>query len=76
LLAKIYDPEGAVSAGYLDELTTPDALLERARAAAARLGALSQMAFRATKKRLRGATIEHVVSSLEADMADMMVPTR
>jgi enoyl-CoA hydratase len=76
LLAKIYDPEAAVGAGYLDEVASTDGLLERARAEAARLGALSKTAFVATKKRLRGATIQHVVTSLEADMADMMVPTR
>ena len=77
LLARIYDPESAVGAGYLDEVAASgDAVLERARAEATRLGALSKSAFQATKKRLRGATIQHVMTSLEADMADMMVPTR
>ncbi|HTL39147.1 MAG TPA: crotonase/enoyl-CoA hydratase family protein [Kofleriaceae bacterium] len=76
LLAKIYDPESAIGAGYLDEVASADAVLERARAEATRLGALSKAAFQATKKRLRGATIQHVLTSLETDMADMMVPTR
>jgi enoyl-CoA hydratase len=76
LMAQIYDPEGAVRAGYLDAVTSADALLDQAKTEAARLGGLSKMAFRATKKRLRGRTIEYITSSMDSDMADMMVPTR
>jgi enoyl-CoA hydratase len=69
LLAQIYDPAGAVSAGYLDVVEPADQVLTRARTEATRLAALSRGAFTATKKRLRGTTIEHIRTSLEADMA-------
>jgi enoyl-CoA hydratase len=75
LLAKIYGPETAVRAGYLDAVVSPDEVLEHAKAVATRLGALPRAAFKATKKRLRGATIEHITTSLDSDMRDLMVPT-
>jgi enoyl-CoA hydratase len=68
LLAQIYEPDGALGAGFLDAVLPADQLLERARAEATRLAALPANAFRATKTRLRGATIEHVRTSVEADM--------
>jgi enoyl-CoA hydratase len=76
LQARIYDPEGALRAGYLDAVTSADTLLEEARAEAARLGALSRNAFRATKKRLRGKMIAHVLGTLDADVADLLTPAR
>lgn len=75
LLAQIYDPDAAVRAGYLDAVTSADAVLEQARTEATRLAAFSRMAFRATKKRLRGTTITHITSSLDTDMADLMMPS-
>ena len=74
LMAQIYAPDDAVRAGYLDEVVAADALLDRARQEAARLGALPKVAYRATKARLRGATIQHIRGSLEADMAQIMMP--
>ena len=74
LLATIYAPEDAARAGYLDEVVAPDQLMARAKAEAARLGALPNGAYRATKARLRGATIAHVRDSLERDMASIMTP--
>jgi enoyl-CoA hydratase len=76
LLAKIYDPEAAVAAGYLDEVIAADQVVARATAEAARLGAFSQMAFRATKARLRGRTIKYINAEMDADMRDLMMPTR
>ena len=75
LLAKIYNPETAARAGYLDATLPAAGLLDHAKAEAARLGALPRSAFKATKKRLRGASIEHITSSLDADVRDLMVPT-
>jgi enoyl-CoA hydratase len=75
LLAQIYDPDTAVQAGYLDAVAPADQVLERARAEAARLGALSRSAFRATKTRLRGKTIAHISETLDSDMRDLMIPT-
>jgi enoyl-CoA hydratase len=68
LRATIYGPEDAVRAGYLDEVVPAEALLERARAEAEKLGALPRMAYHATKTRLREATIHHVRATLDDDM--------
>jgi enoyl-CoA hydratase len=75
LLAKIYKPETAHAAGYVDAVVAPDALLEHAKTEAARLGALPRSAFHATKQRLRGKTIEYITTSLDSDMRAIMMPT-
>lgn len=75
LNAHIYDPEGALRAGYFDAVVPPDQVLEHAKAEAAKLGAYSKAAFRATKTRLRGKTIAHVLATMESDMRDLMLPT-
>src|SRR5689334_2165567 len=59
--AHIYAPEDAVRAGYLDEAVAADGVLARAKAEAARLGALAASAYAGTKQRLRGKTIAHVL---------------
>jgi enoyl-CoA hydratase len=69
LRAQIYTPEEAARVGYLDEVVPPAEVLARAKEEATKLGALSRVAYHATKKRLRGKTIEHVLSTLDADMA-------
>jgi enoyl-CoA hydratase len=72
LLAQIYNPEQAVSAGYLDEVAGPDAVLVRAKEEAARLAGLARPAFKATKTRLRGKTIAHIQATLAEDMRTIM----
>lgn len=67
--ARIYAPEDAARAGYLDEVVAADQVLARAKTEAARLGGHSRLAFSATKKRLRGKTIAHILGTLEEDMA-------
>lgn len=76
LLAQIYNPETAVRAGYLDAIAAPGDVVDKAKAEAARLGALPRSAFKATKTRLRRETIGHITSSLDADMLDLMMPTK
>lgn len=75
LMATIYDPSAAVSAGYLDSIVPVDQVLAHAKEEAARLGGLALPAFRATKARLRGRTIAHVEATLESDMASLLTPT-
>jgi enoyl-CoA hydratase len=70
--ARIYDPEAAAAAGYLDAVVPVDQLVARAREEAARLGALSRQAYAASKTRLRGKTIAHITASLERDLADLL----
>ncbi len=75
LLAQIYTPETAMAAGYLDQVVPADQVLDQAKQAASRLGALSKAAFRETKKRLRGATIDHITSTMDADMHSLTMPS-
>jgi enoyl-CoA hydratase len=74
LQAKIYGPEEAAKVGYLDAVASPDDLLARAKAEATRLAALAQPAYRLTKERLRGRTIEYVNANMEADTLALLKP--
>jgi enoyl-CoA hydratase len=73
LRAQIYGPDEAARVGYLDEVIPGGELGARAKEEAVKLGALSPMAFRATKKRLRRKTIDHILATLDEDMATIMV---
>ena len=69
------DPaEEAVVAGYLDEVVPADAVLDRAKAEATRLGALSRTAYKGTKDRLRGRTIAHILATLDEDVRSLAMP--
>ena len=68
LQGKIYNPEQAALAGYLDVVVPADQALARAKHEAIRLGALSRRAFRATKARLRDRTIEYIVARMDGDI--------
>jgi enoyl-CoA hydratase len=51
--AEVYNPAGAVEAGFLDEVVAPEALMERAIAKAEQLAALHLPSHTATKIRTR-----------------------
>lgn len=72
LLAKIYAPKDAVTAGYLDEVCSPDELLAKAKQEATKLAALGRQPFVATKTRLRQKTIDFINASMESDMATLL----
>ncbi len=74
LHAKIYAPDDAVTAGYLDVVVPADETLARAKAEATRLAAHSRGAFRATKTRLRGRTIEYILAKMDEDMRTLLAP--
>ncbi len=67
--ARVYSPDGAAEAGYLDRLAAPDAVFEVALAEAKRLSDLPQFAYATTKAKLRERTIAHIRDTLTADMA-------
>jgi enoyl-CoA hydratase len=73
-LAEVYDPAGAVAAGYLDRLVAPERVEAEALASAARLAKLSLAAYRATKRKLRGAMVERIRATLAQDMAGWALP--
>jgi enoyl-CoA hydratase len=74
LMATIYNPEEAQLAGYVDAVVAPGELLATAKAEAARLGAFSSQAFRATKQRLRGRTLKYIRDHMAEDMATLLTP--
>jgi len=60
IMAKLYDPEAAVAAGYLDEAVEPANLDARAMTVARDLAALDPAAFAETKRRLRAPTVARI----------------
>ena len=73
-LAKVYDPEGAVAAGYLDQVVALDQVEPTAIAAAHELaGALHPTAFGLTREYLRQATADKVLAGLELDSGTFVV---
>ena len=68
LFAEIVDPERALPAGWVDELTSEEGLRGVALAHARRLGALSRDAYAKTKISLRGRTLRHVRDTLVEDL--------
>ncbi|MBA3539393.1 MAG: crotonase/enoyl-CoA hydratase family protein [Deltaproteobacteria bacterium] len=75
LMAQIYGPEEAARVGYLDEVGPVNDVLGKAKEMATRLGGLSRSAYTATKTRLRGTMIAHVMATLDEDMRSLMIPT-
>lgn len=74
LMAQIYAPDDAKRAGYVDEVVAPGEVIARATAEATRLGAFGSHPFRATKQRLRGATIKYIRETMATDMATLLTP--
>jgi enoyl-CoA hydratase len=72
--AEIYDPAGALAAGYVDQVV-PAADVERiAIEEARRLGQLPNSAYRFTKLALRRELIDHVLATIDDDMVNMTTP--
>jgi enoyl-CoA hydratase len=67
LTAEIFDPEGALEAGYLDEIAAPEELAGRVAAKAAQLATLDMPAYLGTKLRLRRDHLAALRSAIEAD---------
>lgn len=74
LQGRVFDPDGAREAGYLDEVVEADEVVPTALARARELGTLSRGAYRETKERLRGGLAEHIRTTLAADLADITGP--
>ena len=68
--AEIFNPAGAVEAGFLDRVVPQEQLLTEARAAAAGLLKLNRPAFAATKLRARAPGLAALRSAIEADEAE------
>ncbi|MCP4447590.1 MAG: crotonase/enoyl-CoA hydratase family protein [Myxococcales bacterium] len=69
--SKIYDPESAAEAGWLDQVVEAESLAAEAMAEANRLGALPNYSYSATKRSLRRQSIEYIRSSMAANIAEL-----
>lgn len=73
--AEIYDPAGAVEAGYLDRVVAADVCEGTAITEARRLGEFRTGAYSHTKLALRGALIDRVLAGIDADMTSITTPS-
>ncbi len=71
---RVYDPAGAADAGYLDRVVPADQLATLARDEAGRLAGLRRGAVGHTKVRARRAVIDHVMATLDDDIAATGMP--
>jgi len=69
--ARLYDPDTAIDAGYLDRVCEADVLLGHAHETAAELADLAPAAYAATKKRTRSAVAAVIRSGLADDLNAM-----
>jgi enoyl-CoA hydratase len=67
--ARLTDPQGAIEAGFLDELAAADHVLDAAIVEAERLSSLDRAAYRGSVERFRGPTLERMASLIAADRA-------
>ncbi len=64
----LYDAEGAVEAGFLDEAVNADALLDAALARAKQLSTLPNPAYQVSKSNLVAPVRDRILSTLDADI--------
>jgi enoyl-CoA hydratase len=69
--AKIYDPEDAARAGWLDQVEDGDKLAGAAMEVIGKLSALPSTAYVATKRSLRRQTIAHIRDTMDGNIAEM-----
>ena len=72
-LSEIYAPDGAVSAGFLDETVAPERLTEAAREVATRLASLVPEAYVGTKRRITHDALIAIRAAMKADDAEWKV---
>ena len=66
ITANLYDPEGAVQAGFLDEVSGPEELMPRSIQKTQALAQLDPSAFERTKNDFRRADIQHILAGLKS----------
>jgi enoyl-CoA hydratase len=75
-LATIFDPEGALDAGFLDRVVDADTVVDAATARATELAStLIPRAFVATRRNMRGVVAAHIRDTLDADLEGFFVAT-
>lgn len=76
LFARLYAPDEAEEAGYLDAVVEPDALMGQAMTEAQALGRLPRAAFAGTKQRLREYTLARIAERFDADLVELAAPLK
>jgi enoyl-CoA hydratase len=71
ILAEVYDPDGAVVAGFLDRVVAPAQLAEVAHTVAVGLTDLDGPAHAFAKTRARAGALEALAAAIDADDADL-----
>tara|TARA_X000000368_G_C22931902_1_gene668033 strand:- start:108 stop:782 length:675 start_codon:yes stop_codon:yes gene_type:complete len=66
ITANLYDPEGAVQAGFLDEVSDTEELMPRSIEKTQALAQLDPSAFERTKNDFRRADIQHILAGLKS----------
>jgi len=74
LFANVVDPEGALAAGWVDELAAEEGVVDMAIGHAKRLALLPRDAYAKTKNALRERTLRYVRETLEEDMKRLVPP--
>lgn len=74
MAAHIYDPASAVEAGYLDRVVPAESVIAEAIADARHLAQLRTGAYSLTKRLARQRSIDHILATLDADMASLTGP--
>ncbi len=69
---EIFDPEGALAAGFLDQVVAPERVFDVALAEAERLARLPRGAFAGNKRRAHAPTVARIGSDIEADVRDLI----
>jgi enoyl-CoA hydratase len=75
ILAEVFSPEQATTAGFLDQVVEASALRSTALAVAGGLAALDPRAHRGTKRRVRRPLLAALRAAIEEDMAELAGPT-
>ncbi len=70
LFAAQYAPDRAVEVGYLDRVVEPGELLASALEQAQQLAKLPPVPFKLTKRSLRKRTVEHILTTLDANIRE------
>jgi len=72
--AQVLSPEGALAAGFLDQVVPAERLLEQAMAEATKLSRLPTQPYALTKQRMRKEIIDYVRATLSEDMVRLTPP--
>ena len=75
VIGEVTDPEGAVAAGFLDQVVDAEAVLVSAEGMAAKLAERRRGAVAGTKARARNQVVQRMLEGMEEDLASLAGPT-